>query len=138
MTEQLDKDISTEATAADGSQYGKISINFNVIAMIARETAEKTPGVVQLQGSLTDDLAGMLGKKAKDRGVRIERESDEHLSLELSVILKFGLCIPDVCVQLQKAVKSAVEEMTGQQVFAVNVVVRGVENPEKKAELIEG
>lgn len=109
-----------------GQEMGQIRINNNVIAVIAHETAEKVPGVVELQGSLADDIAGMIGKKAKDRGIRIEKENEELLTIDLTVVLEFGVKIPEICVQLQTAVKSAVEEMTGQQVFAVNVVVQGI------------
>ena len=111
---------------ASGSGYGRISINNNVIAVIAHETARKVPGVVELQGSLADDLAGMMGKKSKDKGIRVGKENEELLSIDLNVVLEFGVRIPDVCVQLQAAVKEAVEEMTGQQVFGVNVVVQGI------------
>ena len=113
---------------APGSQYGQIRINNNVVAIIAHETAKKVPGVVELQGSLADDLAGIIGKKSKDKGIRIEKENEELLTIDLAVVLEFGVKIPDICVQLQAAVKEAVEEMTGQQVFAVNVIVQGIRN----------
>jgi uncharacterized alkaline shock family protein YloU len=120
---------------ATGSEFGQIRINNNVIAIIAHETAKKVPGVVELQGSLADDLAGMIGKKSKDRGIRVEKESEELLTIDLAVVLEFGVRIPDICVQLQEAVKQAVEDMTGQHVYAVNVVVQGIRSTsEKKAE----
>mgnify|MGYP001118268100 CR=1 FL=1 len=115
-----------------GSEYGQISINNNVVAIIAHETAKKVPGVVELQGSLADGIAGMIGKKSKDKGIRIEKESEELLTIDLTVVLEFGVKIPDICVQLQSAVKEAVEDMTGQQVYAVNVVVQGIRNLEEK------
>jgi uncharacterized alkaline shock family protein YloU len=111
---------------AAGSDYGQIRINNNVIAIIAHETAKKVPGVVEMQGSLADDLAGMIGRKSKDRGIRVEKENEELLTIDLTVVLEFGVRIPDICVQLQAAVKEAVEEMTGQQVYAVNIVVQGI------------
>jgi len=111
---------------AVGSDYGQIRINNNVIAIIAHETAKKVPGVVEMQGSLADDLAGMIGRKSKDRGIRVEKENEELLTIDLTVVLEFGVRIPDICVQLQAAVKEAVEEMTGQQVYAVNIVVQGI------------
>jgi uncharacterized alkaline shock family protein YloU len=120
---------------ATGSEFGQIRINNNVIAIIAHETAKKVPGVVELQGSLADDLAGMIGKKSKDRGIRVEKESEELLTIDLAVVLEYGVRIPDICVQLQEAVKQAVEDMTGQHVYAVNVVVQGIRSMgEKKAE----
>lgn len=115
-----------------GSEYGQISINNNVVAIIAHETAKKVPGVVELQGSLADGIAGMIGKKSKDKGIRIEKENEELLTIDLTVVLEYGVKIPDICVQLQAAVKDAVEDMTGQQVFAVNVVVQGIRNSEEK------
>lgn len=118
---------------ASGSEYGQISINNNVIAIIAHETAKKVPGVVELQGSLADGIAGMIGKKSKDKGIRIEKENEELLTIDLTVVLAFGVRIPEICVQLQAAVKAAVEDMTGQQVYAVNVVVQGVRNLEEKS-----
>lgn len=120
---------------ATGSEFGQIRINNNVIAIIAHETAKKVPGVAELQGSLADDLAGMIGKRSKDKGIRVEKESEELLTIDLAVVLEFGVRIPDICVQLQEAVKQSVEDMTGQHVYAVNVVVQGIRNMgEKKAE----
>lgn len=119
---------------APGSSYGQIRINNNVIAIIAHETAKKMPGVVELQGSLADGIAGMMGKKPKDKGIRVEKEGEELLTIDLAVVLEFGVRIPDICVKLQAAVKEAVEEMTGQQVFAVNVVVQGIRNTREKPE----
>jgi len=119
-------------TENTGSGYGKISINNNVIAIIAHETAKKMPGVVELQGSLADDLAGMMGKKSKDKGIRVEKENEELLTIDLMVVLEYGVRIPEICVQLQSAVKEAVEDMTGQQVYAVNIVVQGIRNVGEK------
>jgi uncharacterized alkaline shock family protein YloU len=119
---------------ATGSGYGQIRINNNVIAIIAHETAKRMPGVVELQGSLADGIAGMMGKKPKDKGIRVEKENEELLTIDLTVVLEFGVRIPEICVQLQAAVKSAVEDMTGQQVYAVNVLVQGIRNTHEKPE----
>ncbi len=119
---------------ASGSDYGQIRINNNVIAIIAHETAKKVPGVVELQGSLADGIAGIIGKKSKDKGIRVEKENEELLTIDLTVVLEFGVRIPEICVQLQSAVKTAVEDMTGQQVYAVNVVVQGVRSTSEKSE----
>lgn len=126
------RDLSV--TEKTGSDYGQIIINNDVIAIIAHETAKKMPGVVEMQGSWGDDLAGIIGKKSKDKGIRVEKENEEVLTIDLKVVLEYGIRIPEVCVQLQAAVKEAVEEMTGKQVYAVNVVVQGIRNSGEKAE----
>lgn len=120
---------------ASGSEYGQISINNDVVAIIAHETAKKVPGVVELKGTASDGLAGIIGRK--DKAIRIEKENEELLTIDLTVVLAYGVNIPEICVQLQAAVKEAVERMTGQKVFAVNIVVQGIRNLEEK-KAIEG
>ena len=136
MTEQAGNAVADHrefaVTEAAEAGYGHISINNNVIAIIAHETAKKMPGVVELQGSLADDLAGIMGKKSKDKGIRVEKENEELLTIDLAVVLEYGVRIPDICVQLQSAVKEAVEDMTGQHVYAVNVVVQGIRSSVEK------
>lgn len=117
-----------------GSEYGQINIHDNVIAIIAHETARKMPGVVELQGSLADGIAGMIGKSPKDKGIRIEKENEELLTIDLTVVLEYGVCIPEICVQLQASVKEAVENMTGKKVYAVNVVVQGIRSSGNKSD----
>jgi len=138
MTEQAGNAVADHrdfsVMEATDAGYGQISINNNVIAIIAHETAKKMPGVVELQGSLADDLAGIIGKKSKDKGIRVEKENEELLTIDLAVVLEYGVRIPEICVQLQSAVKQAVEDMTGQHVYAVNVVVQGIRNSGEKTE----
>ena len=60
-------------TETPGEGIGQIRINNNVIAVIAHETAEKVPGVVELQGSLADDIAGMIGKRRRIVGFGLKK-----------------------------------------------------------------
>lgn len=128
VVDTQDLTISSEMS---GSEYGNISINPNVFAIIAHETAKEVPGVVELQGSLADGIAGIIGKKAKDKGIRVEEEQD-LLTINLTVVLEFGVNIPEICLQLQGAVKKSIEDMTGKKVFAVNIVVQGIRSSDEK------
>jgi len=112
----------------EGTDLGAIHIHNNVIAVITRLAALKVPGVVELGGSLVDDLAGMLSKKAKDRGIRVQVE-ENTVAIEVHVIIEYGVGIPKVGWQLQNDIRHAVEEMTGKQVKVVDVVVQGVRVP---------
>ncbi len=81
-----------------------------------------------MSGGLVDGLAGMIGKKPTDRGIRVEHENTAVM-LELHVVLEFGVRIPHVAWQIQNDVRTAVEKMTGKPVKAVNVIVQGVRMP---------
>ncbi|HMP71635.1 MAG TPA: Asp23/Gls24 family envelope stress response protein [Kiritimatiellia bacterium] len=111
------------------TELGSVHIHNNVIATIARQAAVKVPGVCDLAGGLVDGLAGMIGKRASDRGIKVDFQ-DNAVILELHVILEFGVRIPHVAWQLQTEVREAVEQMTGKHVRAVQVIVQGVRIPE--------
>jgi len=105
---------------------GSVRIHNNVIAMIAHETSMKVPGVVELSGTLVDGIADMIGRKSRDRGIRVAVEQENSVIVEMTVVIEYGVNIPDVCWQIQTEVRKAVEEMTGKTVQAVNVSVQGV------------
>jgi uncharacterized alkaline shock family protein YloU len=105
---------------------GSVRIHNNVISVIAHEAADRVPGVVELSGTLVDGLADMIGKKGRDRGIRVAVASENTISIELTVVLEFGVNIPETCGQLQIEVRRAIEDMTGKNVEAVNVSVQGI------------
>lgn len=122
----------------DGNELGAVQIHNNVIATIVRLAALKVPGVVEMSGTFVDGLAGMIGKKAGDRGIRVDI-AENAVQLELHVVLEFGVRIPQVAWQIQNEVRQAVEQMTGKSVKAVNVVVQSLRlRGEKGAEAEEG
>ncbi len=121
----------------DGTDLGAVQIHNNVISTIARLAALKVPGVVEMSGSFVDGLAGMLGKKPVDRGIRVEFE-EAGIVLELHVVLEFGARIPKVAWQIQSDVREAVMQMTGKPVKSVNVIVQNLRFPGEKAPAEEG
>ncbi len=104
---------------------GSVRIHNNVIAVIAHEAAMRVPGVVELSGTLVDGLADMIGKRSRDRGIRV-LESETTIAVELTVVLEYGRYIPEICGKLQIEVRQAIEDMTGKKVHAVNVAVQGI------------
>lgn len=73
--------------------------------------------------------ASFSDRKNPRQGIRVEFE--EGLSIEVSILVKFGSYIPDVGKAVQEQVKNAVETMTGLLVEKVNVRVEAVKFPEK-------
>lgn len=110
----------------DDAGLGSVRIHNNVISVIAHEAADRVAGVVELSGTLVDGLADIIGKKSRDRGIRVAVESENSITVELTVILEYGVNIPEVCGKLQAEVRQAVEDMTGKIVQAVNVSVQGL------------
>jgi len=110
----------------DDAGLGSVRIHNNVISVIAHEAADRVPGVVELSGTLVDGLADMLGKGSRDRGIRVAVESENTITVELTVVLEYGVNIPETCGKLQNEVRKSIEDMTGKKVQAVNVSVQGI------------
>jgi len=116
---------------SDEAGLGSVRIHNNVIAVIAHEAAARVPGVVELSGTIVDDLVDIIGKRTRDRGVRVAVESENTIVVELTAVLEYGVYIPEVCGKLQLEVRKAVEEMTGKRVQAVNISVQSIRRAAK-------
>ena len=129
MTDQK-KNVDTDTFAAvadehDENSLGTVSIHNDVIAAIAYKAAVSVNGVAELPGDLLDGIAGMIGKKSVDRGIRVDVQ-EGTVSIELNVILAHGVKIQNVAWELQQTVKTSIQDMTGMLVTAVNVIVQGI------------
>jgi uncharacterized alkaline shock family protein YloU len=59
------------------------------------------------------------------KGVKVEVGTEEA-AVDVSVSIKYGYKIKEVCEKIQQAAKSAVETMTGLRVVEINVFVQSV------------
>ena len=107
---------------------GTVNISEEVVAAIAAIAISEVEGVYGLSSSFTADLAEMLGRKNLAKGVKLSIV-DEVVTVECFVIISYGSEIPSVAGNIQDAVVTAVESMTGLKVAAVNVDICGIVTP---------
>ncbi|BDF70822.1 alkaline-shock protein [Oscillospiraceae bacterium] len=128
---------------ADGREYvsrpdelGNIHISEEVLAVIAAAAALEVEGVGSLAANLGSDLAELLGKKNLAKGVHIAVSEGESVSVDISILIKYGYTIPEVAKNVQDAVYTAIENTSGLSVECVNVQVGGIlfdREPKKQA-----
>ena len=113
------------------SVNGKVQISDEVIAQVAISALSAVPGVSHAAPSLMSNLR--IGRRVCN-GIRISTGDDETtgLSIDLFVTVKYGLRIPDLCWDVQEAVKDKVEQLTGYLIKDVNVYVQGIDFPDEK------
>jgi len=63
--------------------------------------------------------------KNLSKGVKVD-VTEEHVSVNMSLNLKYGYSIPKVCEKVQDKVKNAIENMTGLMVLDVNIKIAGI------------
>lgn len=111
-----------------------LTISEDVIGIIAGLAAAEVEGVSGMTLGFVDGINQILGNNKKyAKGVKVELEGSEVV-INLYVIVKYGVKIPEVAFSIQTAVKSSVEGMTGLKVKAVNINVHGVTFDKNKEE----
>ena len=110
---------------------GTIKIADEVVSIIAGLAATEIDGIAGMSGGLVGGIAEMLGRKNFSKGVKVE-VGEREAAIDLSIIVKYGVRIPDVALAAQENIKRAIENMTGLSVVEVNVHVQGVNFPEEE------
>lgn len=106
-------------------ELGSIHISEEVLAVIAAAATLEVEGVGSLAANLGKDIAQLLGKKNMAKGIRVTLDG-EAVTVEISLLIKYGCALMEVARQVQDAVSAAVEATSGLTVAGVNVHVCGV------------
>ena len=112
-------------------EHGQIVIADEVVAIIAGIAATEVKGVDSMYGGWSGEIISRMGIRDLSKGVSISIE-DGHVSVKLSLNVRYGYSIPDVSRNVQDKVASAIESMTGLSVLNVNIRIAGVVNAENE------
>ena len=105
---------------------GSIKISDEVIATITSVAASEVDGVSGLMGSIAGEIALKFGKKNINKGIKVTSD-DKEAVIDINLIVKYGVKIPEIAWEVQESVKKAVESMCGLTITKVNIHVVGVE-----------
>lgn len=125
MSEKVSKEIEAkEETNVEIAT--NLNISEDVIGIIAGLAAAEVEGIAGMTLGFVDGINQILGSNKKySKGVKIALDG-KKVNIDLYVNVLYGMRIPDVAWAAQNAVKSAVENMTGLEVSAVNINVQGI------------
>lgn len=99
-------------------------VSNEMICSIASMAAAGVDGVEKLFMRLSDELLDAIYPSAVAQGVKVT-EMDGSYKIDIYVITRSGVCIPDVARQVQIKVKESVEIMAGKPVDVVDVHIYG-------------
>ena len=133
------KDTSKK-TAAEPAAY---TVHESVIISLARKAVEGIPGFIRFSGSsIVSDLADLVGSKRRFDKSIVVTESGSDVSLEILIVVAYGVKFAEVASAVQKAVYDQIVDFTGMNVKSIDVVITDTEDaPEKKSdddEVVEG
>ena len=108
------------------TENGDILIDNEVIAQYAGLTAVECFGIVGMATiSMKDGLVKLLRGDSVSKGVNVSIE-DNQISIDLHIIVAYGVSISVVADNLMSTVRYKIEEFTGMPVKHINIFVEGV------------
>ncbi len=111
------------------SSEGTCIISEEVIATIACTAALEVDGVAAM--AQRPDIRTIITGGTNSRYVKVQG-SESAMTLDVYLSIAQGYRIPDVSEQVQQAVKSEVQAMTGKPVTRINIHVAGMKAEEEK------
>lgn len=120
-TATMDKKMS-QNDASDVKQ--DLRFDDGVLQKIVGKTASEIEGVIDLQGNLFSDMTDMFRKTDNlKKGVSVDVEDNEKVSVELDAVMKYGADAPAIFDKITDAIEKNMDEMTGLQLTEVKLTV---------------
>ncbi len=115
-------------TVEKKTNYGNITVSSEAVASLVGGVITECYGVVGMASKqvVKDGLAELLKKENYTKGVVVRRAKD-GLTVDLYIIVGFGVKISEVVQEAQKKVKYELERSLGENIASVNVFVQGVQ-----------
>lgn len=109
------------------TKYGLIDISNSVISTVVGGAATSNYGVVGMasKNAIRDGVNEILNRVNYKRGV-VVKSVDNQITVEVYIIVGYGLKISEVSRNVQDSVKYNLEQQLGIKAKSVNVIVQGV------------
>ena len=114
-----------EAARPLASPLGRISISNDAVAHIVGRVAAEAYGVVEM-AARAKGVARLLARDRWKQGITVGRSVEGAVTIELNVIVEYGLNLAEVASTVRNRVRYEVERLTGLPVASVEVRIQDV------------
>ncbi|PGK52415.1 Asp23/Gls24 family envelope stress response protein [Priestia megaterium] len=106
---------------------GQIEVSEQAIATIVGASVSECYGVVGMASKkkVKDSVADLFGKDNHTKGIVI-RTDDNHVTIQIHIIVLYGIKISEIANSIQEKVKYSIEQMLDLNVTEVNITVEDV------------
>ncbi len=114
-------------TSMMDNENGQITVDSAVVEEFAGHAALDCFGIVGMAAiSMRDGLAKLLKGSSVRKGVTVQMDDHQRLTIDFHIIIAYGVSIRTVVNNLINTVKYQVEDYTNMKVKSINVYVEGV------------
>ena len=105
---------------------GQVQIHNKVLAEIVRSAVGEIEGVSLIKKNFYFQVVELLGQETIP-GIDVIIDENSDVTLNVKVCIRYGYNIHDIAVQIQDAIKSAIERMAEINLKEINVNIQGLE-----------
>lgn len=105
---------------------GSVHIHPQVIADIVANAIAEVQGLTLANDALWGKLQEVLGVK-KYPAIAVSIDKEGQVSIDVKVVIEYGLSIPDVAAKAQDLIREAIERAADIDLKDVNINIRGIE-----------
>ena len=119
--------MNSATSGTMNTNLGSVQIDNDVIAKYAGSSAVECFGIVGMAAvNVKEGFAKLLKRDNIRHGVAVFVSEDGKITIDLHVIVSYGVSILAVSDNLVDSVKYKVEEFTGIEIEKINIFVEGV------------
>ena len=111
---------------------GSVQIHKKAIADIVSSAISDIDGVKLIPKDITYILLEFLGK-TDHPGIGVKVDTNNQVSIEIKVLVRYGLNIQDLARHIQGVVRSAIEKTVDIDLKDVNINIQGIEKVDSSA-----
>ncbi|MBI3617356.1 MAG: Asp23/Gls24 family envelope stress response protein [Candidatus Omnitrophica bacterium] len=109
---------------------GVVHIHKNVVADIVASTVADVDGVRLIPKSFAENCGELFGQKVV-AGVTVNVDENSDVSVDIQVVVRYGMNIPDIGRHIQDVVRSIVQKTVDISLKEINVNIQGIERGQK-------
>ena len=109
---------------------GSVQVHKKVFAEIIASAMDEVDGVSLIEKNIGNKLGEMLGRKDFP-GIDVKVDEGDEVTLEVQVVVRYGMNIPDAARQAQRTIKAAIDKTLDINLKDINVNVQGIEREVK-------
>jgi len=125
----MSKDASPEPAAVVQQELGTLEVADQVFCDLVRRVVGETEGVAATRRV----SSGFFRRSSAAEKVQLERGEGE-VAVSLTLSARYEVRIPEAVEGLRRRVRSAIEEMTGYSVRAINVTIDHILPPDSEVQ----
>ncbi len=109
-----------------GIDFGSVQVHKRAIADIVCSAIRDIDGVRLIENDFKDSLRELLGYKNYS-GIIVNVDESNQISIELKIVVRYGLNVPEIAREVQDIVRLAAEKTIDINLKDITVNIQGVE-----------